>query len=509
MCIGYMDDLAIVIEDPEQTQVLLNKVGETATKLGLTFNPGKCGIANYQEPVEICGEKVPIVTEDRAYKYLGTEVRPSSMTGLDDCFDRAWRTAELIEFSELTPMQKLHAIRLKVYPMLYHLLENSQASVKQVDKMNRDLRKLTKRLLFLPARAATAYLHLHRLYGGPGIPDLLLVKYKMALKTLLTMINLDGEFGEYCKKLICGPRKPDEIINLINDDKTAGCSITVKDAARALKKYSQHLELPLRFEFLEGLVTLSINGTTYKNPWPMFDKHVQKQSLKQLQKLPNQGRFWKTLTETPVTVRNIYSFHTKMCDWRFAHKARLNLIPVRANFTWHQGDQNCRRCQADRETLNHTLNNCSVHRRKIIRRHNISDLFEKMVPNQYKVAKEQRFGNLQPDIVLTDDNTLTAHIIDVKISAECPESFVSNEQIVNAKYEPLRRAFEIAGYYTRIHTIQLGCLGGLSRNSSTSLWQFFRNRKQFAAFIKKAAVSTVHSSRNISVEHLTGITQNY
>ena len=185
-----------------------------------------------------------------------------------------------------------------------------------------------------------------------------------------------------------------------------------------------------------------------------------------------------------------------MCDWRFAHKARLDLIPVRANFTWHQGDQNCRRCQADRETLNHTLNNCSVHRRKIIRRHNnISDLFEKMVPNQYMVAKEQRFGNLQPDIVLTDDNTLTAHIIDVKISAECSESFVSNEQNVNGKYEPLRRAFEIAGYYNRIHTIQLGCLGGLSRSTSISLWQFFKNRKQFAIFIKKAAVSTLH--RNI------------
>ena len=66
MCIGYKGDLAIVTEDPEQTQVILSKVVETATKLGLTFNPRKCGIANYQEPVEMCGEKIPIVTEDRA-----------------------------------------------------------------------------------------------------------------------------------------------------------------------------------------------------------------------------------------------------------------------------------------------------------------------------------------------------------------------------------------------------------------------------------------------------------
>ena len=328
MCLGYMDDLAIVIEDKTQTEGILQKVVEMTTRLGLSFNAGKCGVANFERPLEIEGVPIPAVTVDRAYRYLGTEVLPTKVEGLEDCFKKTWRVAELIEFSELTPMQKLHALRVKVYPMLYHLLENSQTTVKQLERMNRDLLQMTKRLLFLPERAACAYLHLHRMYGGPGIPNLMLTKSKLDLKTVVTMLNLDGEFGEYCKDLICAAHSRDSIITRINENRTAGCSNTVKDAARALRKLNQYLEVPLNLALCEDQMTLSTDGTTYKDLWPTLNRVLQKQSLKDLQKLPNQGRFWKTLSATPFGTKNIYNFHTKLCDWRQVHKARLNLIPV-------------------------------------------------------------------------------------------------------------------------------------------------------------------------------------
>ena len=40
-----------------------------------------------------------------------------------------------------------------------------------------------KRICYLPERAANAYAHLHRLYGGPGLPDLVLVKATMTLRS--------------------------------------------------------------------------------------------------------------------------------------------------------------------------------------------------------------------------------------------------------------------------------------------------------------------------------------
>ena len=511
MCLGYMDDLAIVIEDKAQTEEVLQKVVEMTTRLGLSFNAGKCGVANFERPLEIEGVPIPAVTVDRAYKYLGTEVLPTKVEGLENCFKKTWRVAELIEFSELTPMQKLHALRVKVYPMLHHLLENSQSTVKQLERMNRDLRQMTKRLLFLPERAACAYLHLHRMYGGPGIPNLMLTKSKLDLKTVVTMLNLDGEFGVYCKDLISAAHSRDSIMTEINENRTAGCSNTVKDAARALRKLNQYLEVPLNLALCEDQVTLSIDGTTYKDPWPTLNRVLQKQSLKDLQKLPNQGRFWKTLSTTPFGTKNIYNFHTKLCDWRQTHKARLNLIPVRANFTWQQQpDQTCRRCQAGRETLNHVLNNCSTHRRKIIRRHNdVRDLLEDMAPRNFSVAKEQRFGNLQPDLILRDDTNLTTHIVDVKVSAECEDTFHRNEDLISTKYEPLRRAYTISGFSTHVHTLQLGCLGGIARGTTKSLFTIFRNKKAVSTFLRRCNQMTTHFSRNLIVEHLTGFPQDF
>ena len=284
------------------------------------------------------------------------------------------------------------------------------------------------------------------------------------------MLNLDGEFGDYCKDLICAAQSKNSTIRRINENRTAGCSNTVKDAAWALRKLNPYFEIPLNLELCEDQVTLPIDGTTYRDPWPTLNRVLQKQSLKDLQKLPNQGRFWKTLSATPSGTKNIYNFHTKLCDWRQTHKARLNLIPVRGNFTWQQQpDLICRRCQAGRETLNHVLNNCSTHRRKIIRRHNdVRDLLEDMAPRNFSVAKEQRFGNLQPDLILRDDTNLTTHIVDVKVSAECEDTFHRNEDLISSKYEPLRRAYTIGGFSTHVHALQLGWLGGIARGTTKS-----------------------------------------
>ena len=262
---------------------------------------------------------------------------------------------------------------------------------------------------------------------------------------------------------------------------------------------------------LEENITLSIDGTTYKDPWPTLNRLLQKQSLKELQKAPNQGRYWRSLAETPITTKAVFNFHTKLCDFRFIHRARLNLVPVRAINVWNPPEnQNCRRCQADRETLNHTLNNCSVMRKKIIKRHNdIRDLLASSVPQRIRVLKEQRFGNMQPDLILQNDYTKEAAILDVKVSAEAVESFQRNLEQMNLKYDNLRRAYEISGYSTSINVIQLGALGSFSRSSFAVLRKFINTRREITNFIRRASNLVVHHSRNISTQHLTGIPQNY
>ena len=71
--LGYMNDIALIIEYDSQTATLLNKMRTMTTKLGWTFKAKKCGIANSAQTPTINDEILPRVVEERAYKYLGRD----------------------------------------------------------------------------------------------------------------------------------------------------------------------------------------------------------------------------------------------------------------------------------------------------------------------------------------------------------------------------------------------------------------------------------------------------
>ena len=219
-----MDDIVLIFEDNSTVSATIQLMNNLATKMGLTFNAAKCGVTNFNDDLFIDGKTVPQVTEERAYKYLGTQSFPNMVGGLEGCFKQTWELAEKIEKSKLTPMQKLHAMRTKLVPMLYHLLENSDTTLNQLERFNRAFRKMAKRILFLPEYAANAYIHLHRMYGGAGLPDLPLLKAKFVLQSLLAALNLKDELGSYTQKFLLRNRSIDEFIDAINNSRRSGLS---------------------------------------------------------------------------------------------------------------------------------------------------------------------------------------------------------------------------------------------------------------------------------------------
>ena len=509
-CLGYMDDLAIITEEGEVDSALV-KVVALADKLGLSFNPSKCGVINKAEQLKINDEIIPKVSNERTYRYLGTEANLEALEGLEAGFQKAWRLAEKVEFSELTPMQKIHAIRSKIIPMIYHLVENSSCMQHDLQRINRNIRRKVKRICFLPERATNSYIHLHRKYGGPGIPDLVLMKSRMTISSFLRAINMQDEFGSILKELLLKGSPMELLISSINRKRGAGLSKLAKETCGALSRLEKFLDCKLQLAIHEDRVILQINDMNYKNPSPTLESMIQKRFLHNLKNASNQGRFWSTLSANPKAPKQIFNFHTKMCDWRFAHTSRLNLTPVRANFSWHQNQsQNCRRCQLSRETLNHVLNNCPAHRKETIHRHNeVRDAITNMVPKTFRISCEQRFGNLQPDIILEDDSAKRAYILDVKVSAENFATFEWNDKQVKDKYEPLRRAHEINGYQTTVHSIQFGSLGGVTRATSQCLLDVCSSKRVANLLTRKLSNTVLHWSRNISVHHMTGFPQNF
>ena len=108
-----MDDIAIIFESEERIADVTAQVSEMAACLGLRFNTTKCRIANSSCVVELNGEAIPIVTEERAYKYLGTSAFPNLVGGIELCFKRAWAVTEAIEKSKLTPCRNYTLCGLK------------------------------------------------------------------------------------------------------------------------------------------------------------------------------------------------------------------------------------------------------------------------------------------------------------------------------------------------------------------------------------------------------------
>ena len=210
---------AVVLEDASEAPGILQKIVDCANSLGLTFNPAKDGAANISKPLTIGDQLVPVVTEEKAYKYLGTTVFPSIVGGLESCFERAWALAQLIEDFQLSLMQKLHALRTKTIPMLYHLLAYSFTNQNQLHRMNRSLRKMAKRILCLPEKATTAYINLNRLYGGPGLSDLVITKARMTLKSFVNAYNIKDSLETLTRKLLLHGSSDEEVIRAKNQNK--------------------------------------------------------------------------------------------------------------------------------------------------------------------------------------------------------------------------------------------------------------------------------------------------
>ena len=511
ICLGYMDDIAIIFDNPEDVTNTLARTVKAAQSLGFSFNISKCGITNYKGVAAINNTALPRVTDDRAYKYLGTETSTSTVGGIDTCIQKTWDLAEKIETSELTPMQKLHALRTYVLPKLMHLLENAHSTQREIQRINRSLRKMVKRICYLPERATNSYIHLHRRYGGPGLPNLELLKAKLRIQSFARSLNLADEFGDKIRSLMSKGKPLEVIIQQVNSRSRGGLSQLCSEVVLALKKLESFLETQMSFSLVDNVVLLEMNNMKYKEPGLILELMIQKKTLHNLMNTPSQGRAWGTLSQTPMTTKQVYSFHTPMCDWRFTHAARLSLTPLRANVTWNpHNDPRCRRCQVARETVNHVVNSCSTHRRDIILRHNaIRDLFANAVPRTMRVACEQRFGNLQPDLVLEDPSTNSAVILDVKVSAEDPYIFKDTSHYIAAKYEPLRRAYEIHGQRATTHTLQFGALGSVSRDSFNLINRVIKNKKNASLVLRKISNLIVHCARNQTVCHLTGQQQSY
>lgn len=548
--LAYADDLVVIASSATALQAKLDAITTRASKLGLRFNPAKCASLSWGRPSPgssflIDGVPFKAIQGGDFYRYLGTPI------GLD-----RWQTnsavlttfreeLQAITASSLRPWQKLDALRTFAFPKLSYHLRASSFQAQDLDKrkggLDRWILRAVKRMLHLPSSACDAYLHTPRQLGGVGIPsaraELAVLKAAHAFRMAtcpdptvraLTFASLQKVISERC---LIGCPSMQQYASFLNGElpiyrEGRGSTWTPVLASLAFLHKSLGLRVEATGDTLALLLPsaedspITILAEDRGSVISILHDALGEAYCRQWKALPNQGKAAPLFAADTSALAPFDRFsRMRFCDWRFLHRARLNLIPtnsVRAAFSPGL-DRRCRVCGYESETLPHVLGHCWTHSSLLNRRHNA--LQDEVVGAIADRPGLEVLVNRQPtlftstsrvDLQAVDRDRRTAVLLDFKIPFEAgPDSFAVARRRNEEKYAALAAEYRSRGFTTFLGTVCVGALGAWDPNNLLPLQHLGLRNSTIRRVATKAARNVLHWSRNIWVEHATGAPQTF
>jgi hypothetical protein len=227
--------------------------------------------------------------------------------------------------------------------------------------------------------------------------------------------------------------------------------------------------------------------------------------------LPDQGKVARALVKDLHGNGSswLYSgLNIRFKDWRFIHRARLNLVPTNQNK--HKWDDlqspSCRICNSNPETLPHVLCHCPT---------NLVDIRERHNAVLSRLSKAIRFGNVsidkqipdlddecRPDIVIEENNEVS--VIDVVCPFENGHDALTNaENRKVEKYRHLIHHFHQRGKVCRVFGFVVGALGGWHPNNEAVLNNLRMSLSYRKLFRKLCCSDVIKHSADIYYKHIS------
>ena len=549
--LAYADDLVLIASSASALQEKLHQVSTTAHHLGLRFNAAKCaslawGLPSPPSQMVLNGIPIKAIANEEFYNYLGTPVGLSSWQSSHSLLSTFQSELEAIARSTLKPCQKIDAFRTFIFPKLsYHLRAScfpSQDFDRKKGGIDRWVARFAKRVLHLPTRACEAYLHTPRYLGGVGISsartEMAVLKVAHAFRMLtsgdpavrrLTLASLHHLLGQRC---LIGSPSLEECVAYLNGDllpvqqgrgswwtqvlqsirhlrKLCGLVLTTSDGNIAL-------QLPTDTE-----ATRIIGAQQRAEAIRVLHAAVGDAAFTRWRALPNQGKAAALYGAEPDALAAYDPWWgVRFCDWRFLHRARLNLVPTNAvKAAFFQGANPCCRVYGyESETLGHVLGRCWHHSANLNRRHNsIQDAVVAALPESEDDTEvlvnrcPTAFSSSERiDLQVVNSNLKTATLVDFKCPFESGnEAFTTARQRNEHKYAPLAERYRRLGFVVTLDTICVGALGTWDPQNSRPLKTLGVPKCRVKALRTTICRAVLHLSRNIWVEHVTGTQQTY
>ncbi|GLV46534.1 hypothetical protein CBL_20859 [Carabus blaptoides fortunei] len=476
---------------------------------------------NHEIHVLAYADDITLITDSAA------AMRESPFPGNSD-LKRICDTGLKIMKSKLAPWQRIDALKTFIYPSMHHHMRTGRFLKKDWNELDRIFRAEIKKTLNVPQEAANEYLYGPRSSGLCGIPvaattsDQAIVDSAFKLLTspdrnisTLALKSLDSMIEKRTKNISSDLLRA-RFLSGDSGEPFNNRSSTPSSLWSNVRKASTRLQYSWHFQ--EGSPSIIIGPTEISsidrhNVLATARKATQQTQFNRLISLRSQGKSIECVSKDSVASHFLTDgSYTRFADWRFVHRDRLNLVPLNANnHTINPMDQRsgCRRCPYHRETLAHVLNHCMINSTAYQNRHDsILDRIE--TASRYKhhiICRNQQFGvpGLRPDLIIAKGNT--AFIIDVTVAFENRiQAFQDARQAKINKYAPL--AGHLATRYTNvsIEPIVVGSLGSWHTDNDKFLKKICT--RSYSKLMKKLIVSdTIRWSRDIYVEHLSGIRQ--
>ena len=240
---------------------------------------------------------------------------------------------------------------------------------------------------------------------------------------------------------------------------------------------------------------------------------VQHHFLGRLLQKPVQGKVLDATSLDPASNHFLAAGrHTRFCDWRFVHRARLGVLPLNGCLLVPDRSRACRRCDWAFESTAHVLCHCQRHSRAWKNRHGavLKALVDEMPQEKKAVLTVERTvrgtgSRLMPDMVLLDEEKKSAVIVDVCCPFESRREALATARAAKvAKYTPLVDSLQRRGYTAVCDAVVVGALGAWDPANTGALSLLGIPSRRQPALKHKAVSGVIKWSRDIYVEHVSG-----
>ena len=417
--------------------------------------------------------------------------------------------------SELTDWQKMDAIHRFAKPRLVYSLQNQLPSLGWAKALDKRVKSLVKANLKLPRRTTDAFLYTPTRAGGMGLPRIEDEVHIYGVSTAYRLLVLGNDptvrgtalsaLDLTSRRRTGGTRTPEEFLNA-PPEPGEGRQGDIQSLWSRVRSSMQICQATIGF----ASRTFTIGGTDFS---PLKKREtcramravIQEGHLSRWKTAKDQGRAAECVSAHPASNHWIVGGkYTSFAEYRFAHKARCNLLPTRT-VRRRSGEKNldvsCPKCHLEQETLAHVLNHCPPHVGLIRARHNkILHRLAKAVPQtkgrqflEQKVPGDPQ--NLKPDLVIINEEKSEAYIVDVAVPFEGEESFPVARRAKEDKYDHLKDILRARGIRkTEVDGFVVGALGSWDPENEAVLRKLSVRRNYSTIFRRLCCTEAIKGS---------------